>query len=475
MLFNSIAFIIFITIVLAVYPRLNQRKQNFFLLAASYVFYGYWDWRFTSLLLISTVVDFFVSRSLHESEDPKKRKRLLLASIATNLGILGFFKYFNFFIDSAGILLSTFGFEPHLPVLKIILPVGISFYTFQTMSYTIDVYYRKMLPTRSFLDFALFVSFFPQLVAGPIERAKHLLPQISSPRMMSRETTITGLNLVLLGFFKKVAIADSLSPIVENAFSSPLEMTSGQLLSGIYAFSLQIYGDFSGYTDIARGVALILGFRILENFDAPYLSRSITEFWRRWHISLSSWLKDYLYIPLGGNRHGKLNTYRNLMATMLLGGLWHGAAWTFVAWGFLHGLYLAVHRMILGGRKEDFSWPGGIAGWASDALKIFLTFHIVTFTWIFFRAPDFNNALLYFKGLLHFNGLLDLSIPVFFAGTIMLALDVAQTWKSSHTWLTDRGQLGLLRYAVIMIMLLSILAASIAHMETVTPFLYFQF
>jgi alginate O-acetyltransferase complex protein AlgI len=475
MLFNSLVFVGFITVVFLIYPRLRFRQQNLFLLFASYFFYGYWDWRFTSLLLISTVVDFFVGRNVYLSSDHKKRKLLLIISIATNLGILGFFKYFNFFVDSAGIFLATFGLDPHAPVLRIILPVGISFYTFQTMSYTIDIYRRKLKPTNNFIDFALFVSFFPQLVAGPIERAKNLLPQISTPRKMHRDNVLTGLNLVLLGFFKKVAISDSLSPIVESIFSSPAEMSSGQLLTGIYAFSLQIYGDFSGYTDIARGIALILGFRIMENFNAPYLSRNITEFWRRWHISLSTWLRDYLYIPLGGNRRGKLFTYRNLMITMFLGGLWHGAAWTFVIWGVLHGAYLSVHRMLLKGNKPDLLWPNSIGGWIVDFIKIFLTFHLVALTWVFFRAPDFHNALLYFKGLTYFNQLSDLSIPVLFAGVIMLTLDGVQTWSCSHTWLTDRREFGIVRYTVAQLMFFSVITAAIAHIKTVTPFIYFQF
>ena len=475
MLFNSLIFILFISIVFLVYPRLGLRKQNLFLLVASYVFYGYWDWRFTSLLVISTVVDFTVSRKIHHSNDPVKRKWLLVASVITNLGILGFFKYFNFFIDSAGALLTTLGVDAHLPVLSIILPVGISFYTFQTMSYTIDIYYKKLEPTDSLLDFALFVSFFPQLVAGPIERAKHLLPQISIPRELTKENVITGMNLVLLGFFKKVAISDSLSPIVESIFSSPGDMSSGQLLTGIYAFSLQIYGDFSGYTDIARGIALILGFRIMENFNAPYLSRNITEFWRKWHISLSTWLRDYLYIPLGGNRNGKLATYRNLMITMFLGGLWHGAAWTFVAWGVLHGAYLSLHRMFLKGRNPDLPWTNSVAGWTVNIIKVFLTFHLVTLTWIFFRAPDFQNSLLYFKTLFSMNHIFDLSAAVLFAGGIVFALDFVQTYFNSHTWLTDNKQFGIVRYTVILLMLISVIAASIAHMETVTPFIYFQF
>jgi D-alanyl-lipoteichoic acid acyltransferase DltB (MBOAT superfamily) len=475
MLFNSLIFLVFIIVVLSVYPWLRHRGQNLFLLAASYVFYGYWDWRFNFLLLTSTVVNFWVGRNIHASSNQKQRKWLLFVSVAVNMGILGFFKYFNFFVDSAASLLTAIGFQPHLPVLRVILPVGISFYTFQTMSYTIDIYRGKLEPTKNFIDFALFVSFFPQLVAGPIERAKNLLPQISKPRYIKRENVLTGLNLVLLGYFKKVAIADTLAPIVESIFAAPGEMSSGQLWTGVYAFTFQIYGDFSGYTDIARGIARILGFEIMENFNAPYLSRNITEFWRRWHVSLSSWLRDYLYIPLGGNRHGKIRTYVNLMITMLLGGLWHGAAWTFVFWGLLHGIYLAGHRMILRGNKPDISWPRTFTGWTADIVKIFLTFHLVAFTWILFRSPDFPSAVVYLKGLFLFHQFTDLSAAVLFAGSLMIVLDLAQTWSRSHTWLTERQEVKVLRYTVAQFLFVSVLTASIAHIQTITPFIYFQF
>ena len=475
MLFNSLAFLVFITIVLVIYPRLCLRKQNLFLLFFSYFFYGYWDWRFTPLLLVSTLNHFFAGKYIYLTADKNTRKWLLIVSVSTSLGILAFFKYFNFFIDSTCALLSFFGFDPHLPVLRILLPIGISFYTFHPMTYTIDIYNGKLKPTDSFVDFALFVSFFPQLVAGPIVRAKDLLPQIFQPRQVGQADIFAGINLILLGFFKKVAISDSLSPIVESIFSSPVDMNSGQLLTGVYAFSLQIYGDFSGYTDIARGISLLMGFRLIENFDAPYLSRNVTEFWRRWHISLSTWLRDYLYIPLGGNRHGTWSRYRNLMVTMFLGGLWHGAAWTFVAWGALHGLYLSIHHMLLKGRRPDFSWPSKLSDWPAVAIKIFLTFHLVALTWIFFRAPDFHNALLYFKGLFQLNQIFDLSMPVLFAGALVIFLDLIQTWSGSHTWLTDQRAFSIARYTTAQLMLFSVIIASIAHIETVTPFIYFQF
>ncbi len=475
MLFNSLVFLGFICVVFLVYPRLRLRGQNLFLLAASYVFYGYWDWRFNFLLLTSTIVDFVIGKKLHVSDNPGRRNLLLLASVGVNLGILGSFKYFNFFLDSAASLLSAIGLEPNLPVLRIILPVGISFYTFQTLSYTIDIYRKKIEPTRNFIDFALFVSFFPQLVAGPIERAANLLPQICRPRRITKERVLTGLNLVLLGYFKKIAIADTMAPIVNGVFADPSGMSSGQILTGVYAFALQIYGDFSGYTDIARGISRMLGFELMENFNAPYLSRNITEFWRRWHISLSSWLKDYLYISLGGNRLGKARTYINLMLTMFLGGLWHGAAWTFAVWGLLHGLLLAGHKRILGDNKIDTSWPGTASGWIADIVKIFVTFHTVVLLWVIFRAEDFSGAVALLKGLFQFRDITDVSLPVFFAAFLVLLLDIAQTWSKSHTWLADSGRFAILRYPLAQCLLVGVLASAIAHIGTTTPFIYFQF
>lgn len=458
-----------------IYPRFRLRGQNFFLLVVSYVFYGYWDWRFNFLLFFSTILNFWFGQWIHGFENKKHRKLLLIISVAVNLGILGFFKYFNFFVDSAASLLSVVGFQPNLPVLRVILPVGISFYTFQTMSYTIDIYRKKIKPTKNFIDFALFVSFFPLLLAGPIQRASNLLPQISKSRQVTRENILTGLNLVLLGYFKKVAIADTLAPIVENIFSAPEGMSSGLLWTGAYAFTFQIYGDFSGYTDIARGIARMLGFELMENFNAPYLSRNMTEFWRRWHISLSTWLRDYLYIPLGGNRKGKGRTYSNIMMTMLLGGLWHGAAWNFVFWGLLHGAYLAGHRMFFRSNKLEFSWPRSLSGWTANIIKVFFTFHLVAITWVFFRSPDLHNSLAYIGGLFRFDRLTDLYPSVIFAGVLMIVLDIAQTWSSSHTWITDHPNIRIVRYSVAQLLLVSTVIAAIGHMQTIIPFIYFQF
>lgn len=469
------AFFGFITIVLLIYPRLHLRGQNIFLLASSYSFYGYWDWRFLFLLFTSTAVDFWAANSIQRSEDIRHRRLFLLASIAVNLGILGFFKYYNFFLDSAVSVLGYMGLKANTPVLKIVLPIGISFYTFKTMAYTIDVYRRNIAPTNHFIEYALFVSFFPQLLAGPIDKAKKFLPQISAPRSITRAKILTGLNLILVGYFKKVAIADTLAPIADNIFGDPGGMSSGQLWTGVYAYTFQIYGDFSGYTDIARGISLLLGFETIENFNAPYLSRNITEFWRRWHISLSTWFRDYVYIPLGGNRCGRARMHGNLIFTMLLCGLWHGAAWTFVLWGALHGVYLILHRMVKGEGGRGFSWLLSLPLWAKDLAKIFLTFHVVALTWILFRASNFEIVLQYFQGLFGFGLFTGLSIPVLFACSLLIALDAVRVHLASNTWLSDRQNFSVVRYAVAGVMLVSVIAASIGHLGTVTPFIYFQF
>ena len=327
MLFNSWEYFVFLPVVLLLYYSLTRRWQNHLLLAASYIFYSWWDWRFTVLLVISTIVDFYLGIAIHQAEEPRHRRRLLVISCIVNFGMLGFFKYFNFFSDSAAHLLQSLGLHAHPIVLQIILPAGISFYTFQTMNYVIDIYRREMQPTRNILTYATFVSYFPHLVAGPIIRAELLLPQLENERVVDNQKFRGGCLLILIGLFKKVVIADSLAPDVTPYFTHPATYSSLVLLKGLYYFSLQIYCDFSGYTDIARGTSRLLGIELPENFNQPYLSQTITEFWRRWHISLSSWLRDYLYIPLGGNRRGRLRTYGNLMLTMVLGGLWHGANW----------------------------------------------------------------------------------------------------------------------------------------------------
>ena len=391
MLFTELIFWAFFAVVGLAYLVLPHKGQNRMLLVASYVFYGAWDWRFLSLILLSTVVDYFVGAAMHRESVQARRKRLLWVSLACNLGMLAIFKYLGFFVESFQSLLSSFGYQADPFMLSIVLPVGISFYTFQTLSYTIDIYRRELEPTQDFLDFALFVAFFPQLVAGPIERAKNLLPNIAKPRVLSWEDFGRGAVLCLIGLIKKVVIADAIAPSVDAVYSSP-DPTRLDILLATWLFAIQIYCDFSGYTDIARGVAKMLGFRLMRNFAQPYFAADPQEFWRRWHISLSSWLRDYLYISLGGNRGGPAKTYRNLMATMTLGGLWHGAAWNFVAWGVYQGALLAVHRMISG--RHGGSGEGArrsLGAWLLRFVAITAFFQVVCYGWLLFRATSFTQ------------------------------------------------------------------------------------
>ncbi|MFN8643939.1 MAG: MBOAT family O-acyltransferase [Candidatus Binatia bacterium] len=362
MLFNSIAFFAFFPLALLGANGLPARWRNRFLLGASYVFYGAWDWRFLLLLWATTGVDYVAAQQIAASTTAPRRRLFLLLSLGTNLTVLGFFKYYDFFVHSGAQLLGALGMSVSPWTLSVILPVGISFYTFQSMAYVIDVYRGRIRAVTEPWDYALAVAYFPQLVAGPIERMGHLLPQLQRRAAPAADLIQVGLALMAIGFAKKVLIADLLAPEVDRIFSNPEAMTSGMLLRGAYCFAIQIYGDFSGYSDIARGVSELLGVRLIKNFEQPYLSQSITEFWRRWHISLSSWLRDYLYIPLGGNRSGRWRTYRNLMLTMLIGGLRHGANWTFVVWGGLHGGFLAVERLLgIGGDRRAGRVAGGAA------------------------------------------------------------------------------------------------------------------
>ncbi len=366
----------------------HYRLQNLLLLAASYVFYGWWDVRFLGLLVLSSVLDFGCARWADPSRTPRApeatRKLALLVSVCGNLGVLGAFKYFDFFVTSLASATASLGIELDLPMLRVILPVGISFYTFQTLSYTVDVYRGTLRSTDRLLDFLLYVSFFPQLVAGPIERASSLLPQVCSPRRLNPDDLHAGAQLMLIGFFKKMVIADNMAVIANDLFRQP-DPSGPAVVLATYAFAFQIYGDFSGYTDIARGAARMLGFTLTENFRLPYLAANPRDFWRRWHITLSTWLRDYLYIPLGGSRGGEAKTLRNLMLTMLLGGLWHGAAWHFVAWGAYHGLLLAVHRVIERIRGPARPEAGRRAG---HALRIIFFFQLTCLGWLIFRVED---------------------------------------------------------------------------------------
>lgn len=394
MLFNSFEFLLFLPIVLIVYYALSHPRQNAFLVLASCFFYASWDWRFLFPLLFSTTIDYFcasrMESSLQRGEPLEARKRYLVISLVTNLGLLGFFKYFNFGVDSVHDLAGLFGLQIPVPALRVILPIGISFYTFQALSYTIDVYRGKLHATRSFWDFFLAVLFFPHLVAGPIQRAANLISQVVTPRRTTSLQVIDGLHLMAWGFFKKVVVADGLAPLVNQVFDQG-NVTGGETLVAVYAFAFQIYCDFSGYTDIARGVAKLLGFEFMLNFNLPYFATNPSDFWRRWHISLSSWLRDYLYIPLGGNQHGTWLTHRNLMITMVLGGLWHGAAWNFVAWGFYHGALLIVHKWFEPVLERVTLVAQGI--WARPwwLLRVFVMFQLTCYGWLLFRAKSFTQ------------------------------------------------------------------------------------
>ena len=440
MLFNSWTFALFIAIVLPTYYALDHRWQNRFLLAASYFFYSMWDWRFLGLLAISTGVDYVAALRMHETDDALARKRWLQLSLATNLGILGFFKYFNFFLDSTVDMLMLLGFEPHVPTLRVLLPVGISFYTFQTLAYTIDVYRGRMQPTRDLQSFAIYVSFFPQLVAGPIERAQNLLPQLQSKRIVSADHISTGLQLLLWGYLKKVAIADSLVPYQLAAFTGDAPPDGAWVLwLSMWASALQAYCDFSGYSDMARGLGRLLGIQLMVNFQQPFLAPNFTEFWRRWHVSLSTWLRDYVYIPLGGGRVGVARQYRNLFLTMVLGGLWHGANWTFVVWGACCGVLLCVHKWMTWGKKIAIDeHPETAREWLSFVPRVIITFHLFAVTLVILRAPNIVYAWDFLIGMFTPSGartmdaaFLGLGVTLGFYALLTLALDVS-CWRSRH-------------------------------------------
>jgi D-alanyl-lipoteichoic acid acyltransferase DltB (MBOAT superfamily) len=394
MLFNSLEFLVFFLCVYAAYWLLNHRWQNCMLLAASYFFYGSWNWRCLSLILVSTSVAYLCAIKISESASPRRRKGFLVLSLAVDLGILGFFKYFNFFASSLSELLAFWGLPPNAPMLSIILPVGISFYTFQSLSYTIDVYRKEITATPSFADFALFIAFFPQLVAGPIERARHLLPQIASPRKFEWSEFRKGCFFIAWGLYQKIFIADNLCRFVDPIFQDPVLYSGHHVLLALYAFAFQIYCDFAGYSNIARGLGRLMGFDIMANFNAPYLATNPREFWQRWHISLSTWLRDYLYIPLGGNRLGLWRTYGNIFLVMLLGGLWHGANWTFVLWGVYHALLLMGHRLLEPlARAFSARIENGLLKQGLRCLQRVFFFHLVCAGWLLFRAESLNEAL----------------------------------------------------------------------------------
>ncbi len=467
MLFNSGVFLQFFAAFLLLYylVRNHLAARNLLIVLASYLFYGWWDYRFLSLLIVSSLLDYGVGRALGHCAEPRRRKLWLALSLTGSLGLLGFFKYYNFFVDSAAALLGQLGLHVEPRTLNIILPVGISFYTFQTMSYTLDVYRRTIAPTRDLLGFLAYVSFFPQLVAGPIERASSLLPQFSQTRSITRERLIEGAWLMIWGMFKKVVVADNLAPLVEMVFDHPAP-AGPMVVLGTVAFAFQIYGDFSGYSDMARGLASVLGFDLMLNFNLPYSATSPRDFWRRWHISLSTWLRDYLYITLGGNRRGIGRTRLNLLLTMVLGGLWHGAAWNFVLWGFWHGLGLVLTRPSGRGVAADTRANWRLLPWAATML-------FVLYGWLLFRAGSFSHIVELTSALARWEW------PAWGQSYVMnliaftLPLALAQVWQARAGDLLAPARWPAWSRAVVQGALL--LTIVVFWQKDAAPFIYFQF
>jgi D-alanyl-lipoteichoic acid acyltransferase DltB (MBOAT superfamily) len=474
MLFNSYAFLLFFPLFGALYFALHGRRRLWLCLVASYIFYGWWDWRFLFIIAFSSVLDYTLGLRIGSTEDGPARKTLLIGSIVSNLGILAIFKYFNFFISSLASASNLLGVGWDVPLLRIVLPVGISFFTFQSMSYTIDVYWRHIEPERDLVRFATFVAFFPQLVAGPIVRAIDLLPQLRRDHPFEVQRVTAGLQLMAWGYFKKVAVADSLSAVVDARFAMLGAHGTLSLFIGIIFYAFQIYCDFSGYSDIAIGAAGVLGFDFGVNFRKPYFSKSFSEFWTRWHISLSTWLRDYLYIPLGGNRRGRAIMYRNLMIVMLLGGLWHGASWTFVVWGCLHGLYLVAQRLIAPAYRRA-SAACGVPDVVRDAVALLIVFTLTCFAWIFFRAPTLAEAALIIERSFGLQALSMHGVPMAFDVLrgivligILLVFEGLATLPAVAAHLTRPRVQGLLVAA-------SIWAIALLGTFSGSRFIYFQF
>ncbi len=399
MLFNSFEYAIFLPVIFLIYWMVIKtlQWQNLFLLGISYFFYAWWDWRFLSLLVLSSTVDFLIGQQFAKETSPRIRKRYLFLSLFTNLGILGFFKYYNFFVQELVNAVESIGLSIHTGTLNVILPVGISFYTFQTLSYTIDVYRQKIKPVNNWITFFAYVSFFPQLVAGPIERAGNLIPQFNQPRTFKYLQARDGMQQILGGLFKKIVIADNCAVFVDATFANYAGLEAGSLILGIFLFAIQIYCDFSGYSDIAIGTARLLGFNLMRNFAFPYFSRDIAEFWRRWHISLSTWFRDYVYIPLGGSRvKSKGRLVFNVAAIFLISGFWHGANWTFIIWGAIHALYF-IPNILMGKNRRylDVVALGKILPSVLELWKMSTTFFLVCLAWVFFRAESVTHAFDY--------------------------------------------------------------------------------
>ena len=478
MLFNSLDFALFLPVTFFFYWFVfgkNLKFQNIFLVFASYVFYGWWDWKFLTLIVFSTVLDYSIGLLLCKQSKASKRKMYLALSIFINLGFLGFFKYYNFFVNSFTTAFSFFGGNISSNTLNIILPIGISFYTFQTLSYTIDVYRQKIEPTKDFISFSAFVCFFPQLVAGPIERASKLLPQFYKRRVFDNDIAVSGFNLIIWGLFKKIVIADSCALYVNAIFKDYESLNSLSLLMGAIYFSFQIYGDFSGYSDIAIGTSRLFGFDLNKNFNYPYFSRDISEFWRRWHISLSTWFRDYLYIPLGGSKRHLVIKTRNIFIIFIVSGFWHGANWTFIIWGFLNAIYYLPlllankNRIYLLDTFELKDKPS-----VKEFFKISSTFFLVTIGWVFFRSNTVGEAFKFLKRLLSFNingGLEYLSIERYSVELIILLFAfVSLEWFSKPN---EHPFIG--KYKVVKIILIIIAILTLGVFSKASDFIYFQF
>jgi alginate O-acetyltransferase complex protein AlgI len=477
MLFNSLDFFIFLASVFLLHWFVLKRSlkaQNVLLLAASYVFYGWWDFRFLALIGLSTLVDYFVGLALEKEDNKKQRKFLVAISLTVNLGMLGFFKYYNFFIESWIDVWAALGVEMHGSSLQVILPIGISFYTFQTLSYTFDIYRKKLQPTTNFINFAAFVAFFPQLIAGPIERAKDLLPQFSIKRAFNSGQAISGLHLILWGLFKKIVIADSCARYVNTIFDNYQDLNSMTLVLGVVYFSFQIYGDFSGYTDIARGTARLFGFELSRNFNQPYFSRDIAEYWRRWHMTLFSWFRDYIYIPLGGSRGSKANQIRNVFIVFFIGGLWHGANWNMLVYSLLHVIFFLPLLLRKQNRKNlDQVAKNSMLPSVKEFLQIILTFSLVSLARVVFRADSIPIALDYYKGILvNFSFEIQhltinrYSIEI----SVVLGLFVLFEWFNRMYEHPFRGKLKWVKIIGVVSLLLSLGVYS-----DVQQFIYFQF
>lgn len=466
MLFPTLTYALFFIAVFAGVWALGDRNRarKALLVAVSYFFYAQWDARFCLLLLASTLANYGFGLAVGAAS-ARTKQRWVAAAVAVNLGVLGFFKYYNFFVESANDLFFRLGLVRELPFLEIVLPVGISFFTFHGISYIVDIYRGKIAPARDPLDILLYISFFPQLVAGPIVRASFFLPQLAKAPAPLIEQAPRALGLILVGLFKKTVVANYLATdLVDPVFVDPTSAGTLDLWMALYGYAVQIYCDFSAYSDMAIGFALLLGYRFPDNFDRPYAATSLQDFWRRWHMSLSSWLRDYLYIPLGGSRGGTFKTYRNLALTMVLGGLWHGASWTFILWGSIHGVGLAIERALFGDRQAG-RW-GGLIGW-------FVTFHIVCVAWVLFRSPTLEGALGFLGGLAGTGGELLYSTP-FLISLIVLSLAAQfgpKEWASSFV-----GRIGTLSWPVRGLLIgLALAAIDALGPEGVAPFIYFQF